>query len=102
MRKKTWKLWLFVAIAIVPTAILGILIDELVLEKLIGDDQIIELIIISVALLVYGVLFIVIERLNKNKKFKVTIGKPIPWQTFDKSKSPHEWAQFVKEHVYTL
>lgn len=39
---------------------------------------------------------------NRNKKFKVTIGKPIPWQTFDKSKTPHEWAQYVKEHVYTL
>lgn len=39
---------------------------------------------------------------NRNKKFKVTIGKPIPWQTFDKSKSPYEWAQYVKEHVYTL
>ena len=39
---------------------------------------------------------------NKNKKFKVTIGKPIPWQTFDKSKSPHEWAQLVTEHGYTL
>ena len=39
---------------------------------------------------------------NRNKRFKVTIGKPIPWQTFDRSKSPGEWAQYVKEHVYTL
>lgn len=39
---------------------------------------------------------------NTNKKFKVTIGKPIPWQTFDKSKTPTEWAQYVKELVYTL
>ena len=39
---------------------------------------------------------------NKNKKFKVTIGKPIPWQTFDKSKSALEWAQEVKEMVYSL
>ena len=39
---------------------------------------------------------------NKNKTFKVTIGKPIPWQTFDKSKSAVEWAQYVKELVYTL
>lgn len=39
---------------------------------------------------------------NKNKKFKVTIGKPIPWQTFDNSKSAVEWAQEVKELVYTL
>ena len=39
---------------------------------------------------------------NKNKTFKVTIGKPIPWQTFDSSKKPSEWAQYVKEMVYNL
>ena len=39
---------------------------------------------------------------NMNKTFKVTIGKPIPWQTFDKSKSATEWAQYVKDLVYTL
>jgi hypothetical protein len=39
---------------------------------------------------------------NKNKTFTVTIGKPIPWQTFDKSKTPTEWAQYVKEIVYKL
>ena len=37
-----------------------------------------------------------------HKTFKVTIGKPIPWQTFDKSKTPTEWAQFVKDTVYAL
>ena len=69
-KKKTWKLWLYVIIAVVPTAILGIIIDKLILDKVIGDNQYIELIIISVALVVYGVLFIVIERINRNKKFK--------------------------------
>lgn len=39
---------------------------------------------------------------NRNKTFKVTIGKPIPWQAFDKSKTPTEWAQYVKEVVYAL
>ena len=39
---------------------------------------------------------------NRNKKFKVTIGKPIPWQTFDKSKSATEWAQHVQDIVYAL
>ena len=39
---------------------------------------------------------------NKNKTFKVTIGKPIPWQTFDNSRKPIEWAQYVKEEVYKL
>ena len=39
---------------------------------------------------------------NVGKTFRVSIGKPIPWQTFDKSKSPMEWAQFVQDTVYTL
>ena len=39
---------------------------------------------------------------NVHKTFKVTIGKPIPWQTFDKSRTPAEWAQYVQDIVYQL
>lgn len=39
---------------------------------------------------------------NRGKTFTVTFGEPIPWQTFDKSKTHSEWAQWVKEKVYTL
>ena len=39
---------------------------------------------------------------NKHKTFRLTIGKPIPWQTFDKSRKPAQWAQYVKEIVYKL
>lgn len=39
---------------------------------------------------------------NRNKKFTVTIGKPIPWQTFDNSRRPSEWAQYVQDIVYSL
>ena len=39
---------------------------------------------------------------NRHKTFTVTIGKPIPWQTFDKSKTPVEWAAYVKDIVYKL
>ena len=39
---------------------------------------------------------------NRHKTFTLTIGKPIPWQTFDKSKTPSQWAQFVKDLVYKL
>lgn len=39
---------------------------------------------------------------NKGKTFTVTFGEPIPWQTFDKSKTHSEWAQWVKEKVYNL
>ncbi|RGN39287.1 1-acyl-sn-glycerol-3-phosphate acyltransferase [Bacteroides oleiciplenus] len=39
---------------------------------------------------------------NRHKTFTVTIGKPIPWQTFDKSKTAAEWAAYVKDIVYKL
>lgn len=39
---------------------------------------------------------------NRHKTFTLTIGKPIPWQTFDKTKTPAQWAQFVKDVVYKL
>ncbi len=50
-----------------------------------------------------AMLFLVDEMYkNVHKTFRISIGKPIPWQTFDKSKTPMEWAQIVKEQVYKL
>jgi putative hemolysin len=39
---------------------------------------------------------------QKNKEFRIIIGKPIQWQTFDKSKSHAKWAEWVKEMVYKM
>ena len=39
---------------------------------------------------------------KKNAKFTITFGKPISWQSLDKSKTPLEWAQNIKESVYKL
>ena len=50
-----------------------------------------------------AMLFLVDEMYkNVGKTFGVKIGKPIPWQTFDKSKTPLEWADFVEREVYKL
>ena len=50
-----------------------------------------------------AMLFLVDEMYkNVGKTFRVAIGKPIPWQTFDHSKSPMEWAKFVQDIVYNL
>jgi 1-acyl-sn-glycerol-3-phosphate acyltransferase len=48
-----------------------------------------------------AMLFLVDEMYrNVHKNFRIVIGKPIPWQTFDKSKTAMEWAQFVQDRVY--
>ncbi|WP_278901711.1 glycerol acyltransferase [Leyella stercorea] len=39
---------------------------------------------------------------NVGKHFDIYIGKPIPWQTFDKSRTPQEWAQWVQQEAYKL
>ena len=50
-----------------------------------------------------AMLFLVDEMYkNVHKTFRVAIGKPIPWQTFDKSKTATEWAQYVQDIVYEL
>ncbi|MBR4898268.1 MAG: glycerol acyltransferase [Prevotella sp.] len=50
-----------------------------------------------------AMLFLVDEMYkNVGKDFRITIGKPLPWQTFDKTKTPAEWAQFVQDKVYSL
>lgn len=39
---------------------------------------------------------------NSGKTFELYVGKPIPWQTFDGSKKPQQWAQWVQRQVYEL
>jgi len=39
---------------------------------------------------------------QKGKEISLVFGKPIPWQTFDNSKTPIEWAAWVREISYEL
>jgi 1-acyl-sn-glycerol-3-phosphate acyltransferase len=39
---------------------------------------------------------------QKNKPITITFGKPLAYSTFDKSYTDAEWAQKLKEHIYTL
>ena len=50
-----------------------------------------------------AMLFLVDEMYkNVGKTFRVAIGKPIPWQAFDKSRTSMEWAKYVEDMVYAL
>ena len=50
-----------------------------------------------------AMLFLVDEMYrNVDKDFTVKIGKPIPWQTFDRSRSAKDWALWVEDQVYAL
>lgn len=39
---------------------------------------------------------------KKGSTFTLVIGKPIKWETLDKSKTPKEWAEEIKNIVYQL
>lgn len=48
-------------------------------------------------------LFLADEMVKQHhKKIRITIGKPIDYAVFDKSKSQEAWAQWVKDEVYKL
>lgn len=50
-----------------------------------------------------AMLFLVDEMYrNVGQHFRVAIGKPIPWQTFDRSRTPKQWAAWVEDRVYDL
>lgn len=39
---------------------------------------------------------------QKGKDIDLYFGEVIPWQTFDKSRTPQQWADFVREKSYSL
>jgi hypothetical protein len=39
---------------------------------------------------------------HKGEQFNIIFGKPISYQTFDKSKTDYEWTTWLKEQVYAL
>ena len=57
-RRDTWRLWLKVAMACLPAAVIGLLFDDWV------EEHFFNAVVVAVALIVYGVAFIVVERLQ--------------------------------------
>lgn len=72
-KRGTWRLWVMVLIASVPAALAGIVLDKLI-ENATGrdiDGWIYNATVVSAALIVYGILFIVIERLRRDKRPRI-------------------------------
>ena len=60
-RKATWSLWGKVAVGVIPAAVIGVLLDDFL------DEHLYNYVVVSIALVVYGIVFILIEKLRKNK-----------------------------------
>ena len=55
-RKDTWNLWLKIVIAVLPSAVLGVLFDDLL------DTYLYNYIVVALMLIVYGIAFLVVEK----------------------------------------
>lgn len=71
-RKETWQLWTKVVVGSIPLVV-GLLIDDLVESKLSGP------IVIAIALIVYGIAFIILE--SKKRHPKITKIEALDYKT---------------------
>jgi undecaprenyl-diphosphatase len=68
-------IWIKVLIGIVPAAIFGLLLDDWL------NDHLYNYITVAITLIVYGILFIIIETMNKNKKPTMDSMKSLTYKT---------------------
>lgn len=71
----TIELWKKIIVACLPAAMLGLLIKDWVKEHLLNGF------VISMALIIYGILFIMIENSNKNREYSTKSVYSINYQT---------------------
>ena len=74
-KKRTWNLWFKVIAAIIPSGLLGVLLDDWM------DAHLHNGIVVSIALIVYGVAFILVERQNYKKSVSITDVHKIDYKT---------------------
>lgn len=75
IKKDVMDMWFKVIVAMLPAAILGIPLDDFF------EEHFHNYIVVSLALIIYGILFIVIERRNKGKSPKINSIADISYKT---------------------
>ncbi|HCP70553.1 MAG TPA: undecaprenyl-diphosphate phosphatase [Clostridiales bacterium] len=66
-KKQTWQLWFKVIAAIIPSGIVGVLLDDWM------EAHFHNAVVVSIALIVYGVAFILVERRNARRSGGKTV-----------------------------
>ena len=74
-KKQTWDLWLKVVVAVLPSAVLGLLLDDWM------DEHLYNFVVVAIALIVYGVAFMLVERQNKQREARVQNVHQIDYRT---------------------
>ena len=57
-KKDTWNLWFKVIVAVIPSAVLGVMLDDWM------DAHLYNYVVVAIALIFYGVAFILVEKRN--------------------------------------
>ena len=74
-KKNTWQLWFKVVAAVLPSAVIGLLLDDWM------EDHLYNYVVVSIALIVYGVAFLFMEKANRGRKLKITDVHEIDYRT---------------------
>lgn len=74
-KRATWILWFKVIVAIIPAGLIGVLFDDWINERFYNYQT------VAVTLILYGILFIIIENRNKNTSPKINTLKKLDYKT---------------------
>ena len=74
-KKDTWQLWFKVVVAVLPSAVIGILLDDWM------DAHFYNYVVVAIALVVYGVAFLFVEKKNEHRTLKVKDVYDIDYRT---------------------
>lgn len=74
VRKNTFALWGKILLACIPSGVIGLLFDNII------DEKLYNYVTVAITLIVYGILFIIIENWNKHRTAKVDDVYNITWQ----------------------
>ncbi|CCZ92950.1 undecaprenyl-diphosphatase [Coprococcus eutactus CAG:665] len=74
-KKDTWSMWFKTVVACIPGAVVTLLFDDFI------EDHLHTAVVISIALIFYGIAFIVIENWNKTRTPKVETLNDITYKT---------------------
>ncbi len=74
-KKDTMDIWFKVIVGVLPAGILGVLFDDFF------DEHFYNYQTVAITLIVYGILFIIIENRNKEKKAKIKSFKDLSYMT---------------------
>jgi undecaprenyl-diphosphatase len=74
-QKATWILWTKVAVGVLPAAILGLLLNDWM------EETLYNYIVVAIMLVLYGVLFIVVEQRHKGKTPTITSLENLTYKT---------------------